>query len=64
MRRRLSRFVLLLLFLHQPVLLLSLSHNFLDQFQLLGCQAVIIGANAGICRDFLGIAIIIFGGRP
>jgi hypothetical protein len=51
--------LLLLLFLHQPVLLLGLSHNFLDQFQLLGRQAVVIGANAGICRDFLGIAIII-----
>jgi hypothetical protein len=65
--RRLRRLVvlldvlllLLLLFLHQPVLLLGLSHNFLDQFQLLGRQAVVIGANAGICRDFLGIAIII-----
>ena len=46
-----------------PVLLLSLSQNFLDIFQLLGCQAVINGANSGICRDFIGIAIIIFGAR-
>jgi hypothetical protein len=49
---------MLLLFLHQPVLLLSLSQNFLDIFQLLGCQAVINGANSGICRDFWELPLL------
>ena len=57
MRRRLGRLavlnVLLLLFLHQPVLLLRLPHNLLDEFQLLGREAVVIGADAGICRHSL-----------
>lgn len=59
--RRLGGFVLdkLLLFLHQPVLLLRLPHYFLDEFQLLGRQSVVIGCRAGIRRHFLRIAIIL-----
>lgn len=61
---RLGRFVLdvlLLLFLHQPVLFLCLPHNLLDQFQLLGRQAVVIGADAGIWRNLL-VAIVLAAG--